>query len=96
MWGQEIFTEVGRNWQKREPALWQILHPPEIIVGIPSIFHLSWLATIGRENFLSGKLEANLSVEIHVLVSVTHNYVFFWVSGKKIGLALKECKYVNS
>lgn len=91
MWDQKIFTAVSRNWRKREPRL----HPLEVIVGIPSIFHLSWLATIGRENFLSGKLETDLSVEIHILVSVIHDYAFFPVAGKEIGLALKECKYFS-
>lgn len=85
MWDQGIPTEVVGTGVK-ERQLWYELQPLEVIQGFQGflIFHLSWLTIIGRENVLSGKLESNLSAEIYILVSVTHNYVFLPVAGKKI------------
>ena len=68
-------------WKRDNSLIW--IASPWGHTGIPFIFHLSWLTVIGRKNFLSGKLESNLSAEMYKLVSVTHNYVFLPVAGKK-------------
>lgn len=87
------FTEAVRTGVK-ERQLFDMNCIPWGHTGIPFIFHLSWLTVIGRKIF-SGKLESNLSAEIYILVSVTHNYVLLPVARKTRQIGLKEYMYLN-